>query len=210
MTDKYVITIGRQLGSGGREIGQKLAAQLGISFYDKELIRIASQQSGLKEEFFERVDEKKLFSLFPGLFGIHSAVTDDFFSNYYLSNETLFMIQSDIMRKLTEEGSCIFVGRCADYVMKEQPNCLNIFISADTEDRIRRISERHKVPDSKAREIIEKTDKSRSGYYNYFSGKVWGAAQSYDLCVNSSFLGIEETVSFIHGFAEKRFLLKSS
>jgi cytidylate kinase len=208
MTGKYVITIGRQLGSGGREIGQKLASQLAISFYDKELIRIASQQSGLKEEFFERVDEKKHFSLFPGLFGIRTSVTDDLFSNYYLSNETLFLIQSDIMRKLAEEGSCIFVGRCADYVMKEQPNCLNIFISADTPDRIRRISERHNVSDSKAREIIEKTDKSRAGYYNYFSGKVWGAASSYHLCVNSSLLGIDETVTFIRGFAEKRFMLQ--
>jgi len=208
MTGKYVITIGRQLGSGGREIGQKLAAQLAVSFYDKELIRIASQQSGVKEEFFERVDEKKHFSLFPGLFGIRTSVTDDLFSNYYLSNETLFLIQSDIMRKLAEEGSCIFVGRCADYVMKEQPNCLNIFISADTPDRIKRISERHNMTDSKAREIIEKTDKSRAGYYNYFSGKVWGAASSYHLCVNSSLLGIEETVNFIRGFAEKRFMLQ--
>lgn len=208
MTGKYVITIGRQLGSGGREIGQKLAAQLAVSFYDKELIRIASQQSGLKEEFFERVDEKKHFSLFPGLFGMRTSVTDDLFSNYYLSNETLFLIQSDIMRKLAGEGSCIFVGRCADYVMKEQPDCLNIFISADTPDRIKRISERHNVPDSKAREIIEKTDKSRAGYYNYFSGKVWGAASSYHLCVNSSLLGIDETVNFIRGFAEKRFMLK--
>ena len=112
------------------------------------------------------------------------------------------------MRKLAEEGSCIFVGRCADYVMKEQPNCLNIFISADTPDRIKRISERHNMPDSKAREIIEKTDKSRAGYYNYFSGKVWGAASSYHLCVNSSLLGIDETVTFIRGFAEKRFMLQ--
>jgi cytidylate kinase len=208
VTEKYVITIGRQLGSGGREIGQKLAAQLGISFYDKELIRIASQQSGLKEEFFERVDEKKHFSIFPGLFGIRTSFTDDLFSDYYLSNETLFTIQSDIIRKLAEEGSCIFVGRCADYVMKEQPNCLNIFISADIEDRIRRISERHKVPDSKAREIIEKTDKSRSGYYNYFSGKAWGAAFSYHLCINSSLLGIDETLTIIRGFAEKRFKLQ--
>ena len=139
MAQRYVITIGRQLGSGGREIGQKLSARLGIAFYDKELIRIASQQSGLKEEFFERVDEQKHFSLFPGILGLRNSITDDFFSNYYLSNESLFRIQSDVMRKLAEEGSCIFVGRCADYVMKEERNCLNVFISADTADRIRRI-----------------------------------------------------------------------
>ena len=110
MTQRYVITIGRQLGSGGREIGQKLAARLGISFYDKELIRIASRQSGLKEEFFERVDEMKHFSLFPGLLGLRSSMNDNFFSSYYLSNESLFKIQSDVMRKLAKEGSSIFVG----------------------------------------------------------------------------------------------------
>jgi len=207
MTGKYVITIGRQLGSGGREIGQKVAARLGIPFYDKELIRIASKESGLKEEFFERVDEQKHFSLFPGLLGIRTAITDDFFSNYYLSNETLFKIQSDVMRKLAEEGSCIFVGRCADYVMKEQRDCLNVFISADMDDRIRRISESHKITEGKAREMIEKTDKGRSGYYHYFSGKTWGAAESYHLCINSSLLGIEETVKLLLGVAEERFML---
>lgn len=205
MTDKYVITIGRQLGSGGREIGQKLSARLGIAFYDKELIRIASQASGLKEEFFERVDEQKHFSLFPGLFGVRTSVTDDFFSSYYLSNETLFKIQSDVMRKLADEGSCIFVGRCADYVMKERRDCLNLFISANIEDRIRRIASSHNINDARATEMIEKTDKGRSGYYNYFSGKKWGAAESYHLCINSSLLGMDETVEVICRVAEERF-----
>lgn len=205
MTDKFVITIGRQLGSGGREIGQKLSARLGIAFYDKELLRIASKESGLKEEFFERVDEQKHFSLFPGLLGIRSSMTDDFFSNYYLSNETLFKIQSDVMRRLAEEGSSIFVGRCADYVLKGRRDCLNLFISANTEDRIRRIAESHEITEEKAREIIEKTDKSRSAYYNYFSAKTWGAAESYHLCINSSILGIESTVDLICRVAEERF-----
>ncbi len=205
MTDKFVITIGRQLGSGGRQIGQKLSARLGIAFYDKELIRIASKESGLKEEFFERVDEQKHFSLFPGLFGIRTSVTDDFFSNYYLSNETLFKIQSDVMRRLAEEGSSIFVGRCADYVLKEHRDCLNLFISADINDRIRRIAGSHKITEEKAREIIEKTDKGRSSYYNYFSAKTWGAAESYHLCINSSLLGIDSTVDLIWRVAEERF-----
>lgn len=205
MTEKFVITIGRQLGSGGREIGQKLSARLGIAFYDKELIRIASKESGLKEEFFERVDEQKHFSLFPGLFGIRTAVTDDFFSNYYLSNETLFKIQSDVMRRLAEEGSSIFVGRCADYVLKERRDCLNLFISSNTDDRISRIAGSHKITEEKAREIIEKTDKGRSAYYNYFSAKTWGAAESYHLCINSSLLGIDGTVDLICRVAEKRF-----
>lgn len=208
MAQRYVITIGRQLGSGGREIGQKLSARLGIAFYDKELIRIASQQSGLKEEFFERVDEQKHFSLFPGILGLRNSITDDFFSNYYLSNESLFRIQSDVMRKLAEEGSCIFVGRCADYVMKEERNCLNVFISADTADRIRRIAASHRITEGKASDMIERTDRGRSSYYNYFTGKTWGAADSYDLCINSSLLGIDETVRLISSVAETRFGLE--
>ena len=205
MTDKYIITIGRQLGSGGREIGQKLSARLGVAFYDKELIRLASKQSGLKEEFFERVDEQKHFSLFPGLFGMKTSVTDDFFSNYYLSNETLFKIQSDVIRRLADEGSCIFVGRCADYVLKERHDCLNLFISASIDDRMRRISASHNLTQGKTKDIIEKTDKGRSAYYNYFTAKTWGAAESYHLCINSSLLGIDGTVDLISRVAEKRF-----
>lgn len=209
MARRYVITIGRQLGSGGREIGQKLSSALGVAFYDKELIRIASKQSGLKEEFFERVDEQKHFSLFPGLLGLRTSLTDDFFSNYYLSNESLFRIQSDVIKKLASEGSSIFVGRCADYVMKDERDCLNLFICADMPDRIRRLAASHKIPEAKARDLIERTDKGRSGYYNYFSGKTWGAAESYHLCINSSLLGIDETVRFISRFAESRFRLAS-
>jgi cytidylate kinase len=205
MAHRYVITIGRQLGSGGREIGQKLSARLGIAFYDKELIRIASQESGLKEEFFERVDEQKHFSLFPGILGLRTTLADDFFSNYYLSNESLFRIQSDVMKKLAAEGPCIFVGRCADYVMKDERNCLNLFVSADREDRIRRIAMSHKITDSKAKELIERTDKGRSSYYNYFTAKTWGAAESYHLCINSSLLGIDETVKLIWSVAVSRF-----
>lgn len=209
MVKRYVITIGRQLGSGGREIGQRLSARLAIAFYDKELIRIASKESGLKEEFFERVDEQKHFSLFPGILGLRTSITDDFFSNYYLSNESLFRIQSDVMRRLAGEGPCIFVGRCADYVMKEERNCLNVFISADIGDRIRRIADSHNISEHKAREMIERTDKGRASYYNYFSGKTWGAAGSYHLCINSSLLGIEETVRLIAHVAVSRFGLSS-
>jgi len=206
---RYIITIGRQFGSGGREIGQKMASRLAISFYDKELIRIASRESGLREEIFERVDEKKRFSLFPGLFGMRSNVADELSANYYLSNEALFRIQSDVMRKLADEGSCLFVGRCADYVMKDRPNCLNIFIHADFDDRVRRIASRHSITDTKARDMIEKTDRSRSGYYNYVSGKNWGASESYHLSVNSSMLGIDDTVLLLCRVAEERFGLKA-
>jgi cytidylate kinase len=207
MEKDYVITIGRQLGSGGRIIGEKLATQLGISFYDKELIQIASQESGLGKEYFEQADEKKGYSIFGGLFGLRGILTDEPFSTYYLNNETLFKIQSDVIHKLAEKESCLFVGRCADYVLSGNTRCLNVFISADIDDRIRRISELHKMAADKARDFIEKTDKKRAGYYNYFSNKVWGEAKSYHLCINSSVLGIDETINFIRQFAEKRFSL---
>ena len=205
MENNYVITIGRQLGSGGRETGMKLAESLGISFYDKELIRIASQESGLNERFFEKADEKKRFSLFWGLFGMHSPQTQEMYSGFYLSDETLFKIQSDVIRKLADNKSCLFVGRCADYILKEHPRRLSIFLNADIGDRIKRVMEIHNITEAKAKFLVENTDKQRSSYYNYFSGKSWGEAESYHLCVNTSVLGIADTINFIRQFAVKRF-----
>jgi cytidylate kinase len=207
MNKDYVITIGRQLGSGGRIIGEKLAAQLGISFYDKELIQIAAQESGLGKEYFEQADENKGNSIFGGFFGLRGTIAEEPFSTYYLNNETLFKIQSDVIRKLAEKGSCLFVGRCADYVLADNPRCLNVFIFSDKKDRIKRIAESQKITTEKAGDCIEKADKKRAGYYNYFSNKVWGVAESYHLCINSSVLGIDETVTLIRQFATKRFSL---
>ncbi|MEN6619272.1 MAG: cytidylate kinase-like family protein [Rikenellaceae bacterium] len=205
MDEFFFINIGRQFGSGGRLIGEMLAAELGISFYDKELIQIASQESGLGKEFFEQVDEKERHSLFGGLLGLRSSLVDEIYSNYYLSSETLFKIQSDVIRELAGQKSCLFVGRCADYVLSEKPRCLNVFISADIEDRIKRIADIQQLSETKVKDFIEKTDKKRAGYYNYYSNKVWGAAESYHLCINSSVLGIDGTVTFIRQFAEKKF-----
>jgi hypothetical protein len=203
--EKFVINIGRQLGSGGREIGEKLSSQLGIAFYDKELIHIASKESGLGKEFFEQADEKTGHSIIGGLFGLRSSFADEMFSNNFLSNEILFKIQSDVIREIAEQKSALFVGRCADYVLKDHPRSLNLFFSADMVDRIKRISETNQLSESKAIDFIEKMDKKRANYYNYYSNKVWGAAGSYHLCINSSVLGIDQTVTFIRGFAEKRF-----
>ena len=205
MEQKIVINIGRQFGSGGRIIGEKLSTLMNIQFFDKELILIASQESGLGKEFFENFDEKSSHSIFGGLFGLRGAFSDEMVPNNFLSNETLFKIQSDVIRDLAEKQSCIFVGRCADYVLKDHPHCLNLFVSADIDDRIKRIAEKENLPKNKAKELIEKTDKKRASYYNYYSNKVWGAASSYHLCINSSFLGIDESVDFIKEFAEKRF-----
>ena len=196
--EHLIITIGRQLGSGGRHIGKQLAEQLGLSFYDKELINIASKESGLCEDVFEQADEKKNRSLFSNWFGLRSSLmSGDFQVNSCMSDESLFQIQSDVIRKLAEQQSCVFVGRCADYILRENPCCINIFISAEINDRICRVSKMMQISHEKAKELIRQTDKKRADYYNYYTNKEWGVAKSYHLCINSSLLGEDETLKFI-------------
>ena len=158
MNEKFVINIGRQLGSGGREIGEKLAAELNISYYDKELIELASQESGLCKEFFEKADEKASQGLISGLFGMRFPFVTEGAMPYSncLSNDALFKIQSDVIRKLAEEKSCLFVGRCADYILRDNPRCVNIFISASLEDRIERVMSRRHITREDAEALIEK------------------------------------------------------
>ena len=200
MNDNFIINIGRQLGSGGRQIGRILSKQLDMAFYDKELIALASQQSGLAKEVFEKADEKKRFTLTGGLLGLKSPVLDENFSNSYLWNEKLFQIQSEVIQNLAREKSCIFVGRCADYILRDHPHALNVFISAEEDDRIKRVMDYYELTEKKALELIGKTDKKLAGCYNYYSNKQWGAAESYHLCINSSALGIEATANFIEDF----------
>lgn len=200
MEKKIVVTIGRQFGSGGRHIGKQLAEQLGIAYYDKELINLASKESGICGEFFEKADERTSGSLLKALamgFSMNNAI---FQSNDYLSNESLFRIQSDVIRKVAAEGSCVLVGRCADYILRDYPHCINIFVSASMDDRIRRAMEYNQLSEKDAEEFIRKADKSRASYYNYYTDKTWGAAESYDLCINTSVYGIDRTVEFIRSF----------
>lgn len=206
MSDKYIINIGRQLGSGGKDIGEKLASRLGISFYDKELINLASKESGLSEELFEKADEKPSQTIIGGLFGARFSLFTDSSLPYtnYLSNDALFKIQSDVIRKLAEEKSCLFVGRCADYILRENPRCVNVFVTASMEERIQRVCATKNVTPEQAEDLIAKTDKKRSEYYNYYSYKTWGAASTYHLCIDSSVLGIEETVLLIESFVKKK------
>lgn len=202
---KVIITIGRQFGSGGRVIGHKLAERLGIAYYDKELITLASKESGICGEFFEKADEKASNSLLKAFtmgFSLNSTI---FQNNDYLSNESLFQIQSDVIRKVAAEKSCILVGRCADYILRDNKDCLSVFISASLEDRIRRAMEYNdKLRASDAEEFLRKADKSRASYYNYYTDKTWGAADSYDLCINSSYLGIDKTIDYILSFLQAR------
>ena len=202
MDTNYIITIGRQLGSGGKKIGEILSENLGIPCYDKELIQLASQESGLGKEFFEEMDEKSQHRFFSNFFQFRSGVVGNITSNY-LQNETLFKIQSDVIRSLAEKESCIFVGRCADYILRENPKCLYIFISADLDDRIQHISQDMQINKKEALNLINEMDKKRAGYYNYYSNKTWGVSTSYHLCINSSLLGITETANFILSYFER-------
>jgi len=204
MKDNIVITIGRQLGSGGKKIGELLSKELGIPCYDKELIQLASQESGLGRELFEQVDEKTRFSFFGSYLGFRSGYMGDS-SNNYLCNEALFKIQSDVIRNLAEKESAIFVGRCADYILRDQPRLISVFITADQADRISRVAADNGFSEKEALNQIEQIDKKRSGYYNYYTNKTWGAAVSYRLCVNSSVLGIEATAGYIRSFIERKF-----
>ncbi len=205
MKQNYIINIGRQLGSGGREIGETLARQLDFSYYDKELIGIASKESGLSKEFFQKADEQTQFNLFSDFLGWFSSSSEGGYLNNYLRNESLFQIQSDVIRQLAEKKSCVFVGRCSDYILRDHQQCLNVFICANLEDRIQRVAEQQRISLEKAKEVSEKIDKRRAEYYNYYTNRIWGMATSYHLCINSSILGIEETASHIRFFAEKKF-----
>ena len=199
---KIIINVGRQIGSGGRIIAKMLADDLKCGFYDSELLTLAAKESGFCEKFFEQHDEQKGF--FNSLFHMHAPFVGD--GNFYkndFSQEGLFKIQRDTIRKLATEGSCVFVGRCADYVLRDFDNVVNVFITADIEDRMAEIKKRKECSDEEARKVIENGEKSRSNYYNYYTGKKWGDSSSYDLCVNTSKLGLEATEAYIKEFIEK-------
>lgn len=198
MKNKITITIGRQLGSGGRDIGKKISKDLHLEYYDKEILTMASEKSGLRSEFFEQTDEKHSNGFWGNLLN-YSSPQNNYFLTYYggLSNEKLFTIQSRAIKEAAKEKSSLFIGRCADYVLRNNEDCINLFITANINDRIKRISDRHKLEKKEAKKIIEKTDKTRSSYYNYFTNNKWGEALHYDMCINSSILGIDETADYI-------------
>lgn len=204
MDSKIILTIGRQFGSGGREIGKKLAEALGIGYYDKELMAVAARESGLCEEVFEKADERAssglayAFTMGYSYMGMFTPYAD------ILSNDRLFKFQSDAIRKLAETESCVLVGRCADYILRDDPACLSFFIHSTAENRIQRIVERQQITVEEAKELMAKTDKSRSAYYNYYTNKVWGMASSYNFSIDASVLGVDETVRFMKAFVDRR------
>lgn len=205
----YAINIGRQIGSGGREVGGELARRLGIEFYDRKLINLAARESGLCTEVFEHADENRSRNRLDVLLGyLRAPFTGDAGGADFLSDDALFKIQSDVIRDAAARESAVFVGRCADYVLREHPRTVSVFITADDDDRIRRICARTGCDEAQARQIMARGDARRARYYNYFSLRTWGAAASYDLCVNTSALGVERTVDLIFDFAVRKLDLK--
>ncbi|MDR2836535.1 MAG: cytidylate kinase-like family protein [Bacteroidales bacterium] len=204
MENNFVITIGRQLGSGGLIIGKRLAEIFNIKFYDSELLKLAAKESGICEECFKDTDEHKKFDFLGRLFTLKTpADTYEWSSNNILSGESLFKVQSDIIKKLADDNSSVFVGRCADYILRDNPNCYSFFLTAELEDRIKRVSKNIKISEKEAMKLISHTDKKRAEYYNYYTNKNWGNSNSYNFCINTSILGIEDTVKCIMFFLEK-------
>lgn len=197
-----VYTIGREFGSGGKDIGTALAQRLGIKCYDKELLKEASKQSGFCAEILENHDEKPTSSF------LYSLVMDTYSFGGYTSapfldmplNHKVFLAQFDTIKKIAEKESCVIVGRCADYALADNSNCINIFIHADPDYRAHRISKKLNLPLNKARDMIHKTDKQRASYYNYYTSKKWGDSRSYHLTLDSSRISVEGCVDLILGF----------
>jgi cytidylate kinase len=197
-----IINVGRQFGSGGLGIANEIGKRLNIKVYDKELITKDAEESGFSKELFKKTDEKRnLFNLsgyfVSGRFGsIHN----------YLGDNDLFKIQSDVIRKIATEGQAIFVGRCANYILRDM-KCLDVFVTAPMEDRIKRVADRSNLSPDDAKSLIEKNDRTREAYYNFFTFGSWGHSTDYDLCVDSSILGIEGTAEFIIDFGKKAGLI---
>lgn len=199
-----VITIGRQFGSGGREIGEQLAKELGIPLYDKEILAHAAEQSGLHIGLFEKNDEKKTSSL------LYTLATNSYFYGASLSSAEhaigtqLYIAQVNAVKSLAEKGDCVMVGRCADYFLKKDCDLTSVFITADMPSRVERIMRRYGVAEKNAKDMIKKIDKSRASYYNSVTGDKWGDSLIYDLCFNSSHLGIDGSVALIKAYLEAK------
>ncbi len=196
MNTNTIITIGRQYGSGGRLIGKQLAEELGVPFYDKELLTVASKESGINEELFVTHDEKPTNSF------LYSLVMGSYNGTELPLNHKLFLAQFDAIKKVASEGPCVIVGRCADYALEDFPNCINVFICADMQHRIERVTKLYNVAPEKAEDTIIKTDKKRAKYYSFYSNKKWGEASNYDLTFDSGLIGIDNCVKLIKEFVK--------
>ncbi len=206
MAHKVIVALGRQYGSGGRDIGERLAKLMNVPFYDRELIALAAQKSGISPETYASIDETATNSL------LYALSTGAFmFSSHFTSvadlpmNDKLFILQNKIINEIAEnEGSCVIVGRCADYILRKNPNCMSVFVHAPFEKRVERISERKGISAQAAETLITKTDKKRSNYYNFYTNREWGSISNYEVSISSYPLGNEKTAETLLEYVRRR------
>ncbi len=205
MAKKVIITIARQYGSGGREIGERVAKLLNIPIYDKELIKDAAANGNLNETVIKNIDETAANSLLYTLAMGSNVIGPGASFGYKMPiNDKLFILQSDVIKTYAKAGSCVIIGRCSDYVLKDEPNILRLFIYGELDHRQARVRERHpEIKSSQVIDVINKTDKRRASYYNFYTGNKWGKYDNYDMAINSSTLGIEETANIIVAAAKQ-------
>lgn len=209
-TENFVITIGRQFGAGGRELGRILASKLGIAYYDKELLIEAAKEAGVSPEFFEKADER-FPSFISGLFSFNlgSNPMSFYAGSTSISDDSIYKAQCDVIRSLASRGSCVIVGRSADYVLRDYQRVVNIYVHAPIEIRCRRIMNRRNTGDgsltaARARTLAERTDKLRANYYNFYTDKRWGDARSYDLTLDSSVMPMEALADVVIAYLKAR------
>ncbi|WP_313132019.1 cytidylate kinase-like family protein [Anaerocolumna sp.] len=200
-----IITISRQYGSGGREIGKKLAANLNIPFYDNELIARAVKESGFAAAAFENAERKATNSLLYSIaMGLNAYGSQELGFTHLSLDDRIYLVQSDVIRKVAQEGPCVIVGRCADYILKDMPDVVNIFIWASLEFRKKRAMELDHMPKDKVEEEIRRIDKRRANYYNYHANEKWGKAENYHLSLRSDYIGIDNCVECIKNYIEHK------
>ena len=202
---KTVITLGRQLGSNGRIIGKALADKLGYSFYDKELIARAAKESGFSENLFDEMDEKSTTSfLYSLVMGVQSGKGLYYHYNDMLNGDSLFRLQADLIKKIAEEGPCVIVGRCADYILRDNPHLIKLFLYANTEKRIKTLMERDNISEKEASSAVSKADKRRANYYNFYTNSTWGNVNNYHICLDTAALPTEKSIDFLYSYIKEK------
>lgn len=204
MKDKYIITFARRFGSGGRDVAKKTAEILDIPFYDKEIIAIAAKESGLSEKLFEGIDEKPTDSfLYSLVMGLQSGASTYCRYGDVAGADNLFRIQAQVIREIADRGPCVIVGRCADYILRDYENLVSVFVHADIEKRIARVMEAYDLKESSAEDYINKTDKRRNSFYNFYTNRIWGSVDNYDLSIDTTRIGVEGAAELVTEYMKK-------
>lgn len=195
--DNLIVTVSREFGSGGRQVGKKLAEELGINYYDKVILALASEKSGLPKEYIERIEEQASSSFLFNL-SMNAINTPDFFYQYDVpASDRAYFAQTAAIKELAEKESCVIVGRCADYILRENKNCLRVFIHASKPTRLTRLVDEYGIAEKEAKDRLDKMDKGRANYYKHYTGERWGQTDSYDLAINTDVCGIDGAVKVI-------------